>query len=677
MAGFVADIPIDLSVDGEDLFPADEDDQRKIVEYVARKFRLAEQARKPHEERWLVYYKAYRSFKAKRKPGMWRSQTWMPISFYVIETILPRLAAALPSPVCTPIGPEDVDPAETMQDLLTWAEDQSDLYPEQVASVKDTLIYGTGILKTGYIEKKGFNIRQEPVMEQTTQSVPTGEVDIDGNPMVQEMPGQPTPKLDEQGQPVMQTVREEYLTYAGPGAESVDLENFFPDPMGTDIGNCRYVIHRVYRDAAHIKAKIADGTYRVPDPDEWKRYLDNKTTNKALARLAAIERGGVDAGEEGTDKDLFPLLEYWTKDFMITVAGEEAQGILLRAQRNPFAHGEIPFVKLVDHPVPHEFWGVGELEPLEGIQDQLNAIWNARLDNIKLTLNKMYAVVADYMMDPKELVNRPGGVIRMREGLPLEQVFREIDTGEVTGAAYTEAQELEREGEKVTGVSPYQTGQDSPAYNRTATGVALISEQGNTRFSFKVSLAEHTGYKHLMRQFAGILQQFLPDDLVLRMKAGEVERKQQQAQMAGQQAMQQAFAATGDEAMAQQYGMQTMQQMMIDPNTGMPYDPLNAWKQITQDGINGRFDFSIEAESITQTLSARREQTLSLAQTAMADPYFKPRPIREDLLKEFGRKDPEHYLYSDQDIQMMQQQQAAAQAEPDTDEGSSGPPEGQ
>lgn len=675
MAGFAMDVPLDLSVDGEDLFPEDEEAQRKLVSYVQRKFKMAETARKPHEDRWLVYYKAYRSFVAKRKPGMWRSQTWMPISFYVIETILPRLCAALPSATVNPIGPEDVEPAETMEELLHWAEDKSELYPQQVSAVKSSLIYGTGVLKVGYGELKGFNIRQEPVMQQTTQSVATGEVDIDGNPMMQEMPGQPQPVLGPDGQPQMQTVREEYLTYAGPIAEAVDLENFFPDPMGDDVQNCRYVIHRVYRDAAHVKAKIADGTYRVPDQEDWKRYLNNKTTNKALQRLAAIERGAGEPSEEGMDKDLFPLLEFWTKDYVVTVAGEEAEGILLRAQRNPFAHGEIPFVRVVDHIVPHEFWGVGELEPLEGIQDQLNAIWNARLDNIKLTLNKMYAVVADYMMDPKELVNRPGGVIRMREGLPLEQVFREIDTGEVTGAAYTEAQELEREGEKVTGVSPYQTGQDSPAYNRTATGVALISEQGNTRFSFKVTLAEHTGYKHLMRQYAAVLQQFLPEDLVLRMKAGEVEKKQQAATMAAQQQGQQMLAAGYPPEAAQQQAMMTMQQMMIDPNTGMPYDPMNSWKVITQDAINGRFDFDIEAESSTQTLSTRREQTLSLAQTAMADPYFKPRPIREDLLKEFGRKDPEHYLYSDMDIQMMQQAAQAQQAPPGQDQG--GPPEGQ
>jgi len=349
---------------------------------------------------------------------------------------------------------------------------------------------------------------------------------------------------------------------------------------------------------------------------------------------------------------------------MFTVAGDRGQGVLLRAERNPYAHGELPFVRVVDHLVPHEFWGIGELEPLEGIQDTLNAIWNARIDNVKLALNQMFAVVMDYMMDPSDLVVRPGGVIRMREGLPLNQVFQQIDLGEVTSSSYTEAAELEREGEKVTGVSPYQTGQDSPAYNRTATGVALISEQGNTRFSFKVTLAEHMGFKKLVRQYASILQQYVPDDLILRIKGGEAQQKMQFAMQEMQQQMQQQIQMGADPAQVQQQMQMAQQQMQAQ------FDPRGVWTPISQDAITGRFDFSIDAESSSQTISMRREQTLSLAQTAMADPYFRPRPIREDLLKEFGRKNVEEYLYSDMEIQMMQQ--AAAQQEQPQE----GPPEG-
>jgi hypothetical protein len=333
-------------------------------------------------------------------------------------------------------------------------------------------------------------------------------------------------------------------------------------------------------------------------------------------------------------------------------------------------HGEIPFIRIVDHIVPHEFWGIGEVEPIEGIQDALNALWNSRLDNVKMSLNQMFAVVLDYLENPSDLVIRPGGIVRMREGLPLQNVFSQIDLGQVTDRAYTEAQELEREAEKASGVSPYQTGQDSPAYNRTATGVALISEQGNTRFSFKVQLAEHTGYKHLVRQFASLLQQYIPDELVIRIEADRaMEQAQKMLMEQGQMAIAQGMPA--EMVMMQQQQLMQDPQMMLQT---MGIDPMNGFKKVTPEGIIGRFDFNIEAESSAQTVSMRREQLMSMAQIGMKDAYFKPLPIRKKLIQEFGFKDVDTYLKSEAEVQMEMMAQAAQQAPPSEEGGSEQPP---
>ncbi len=659
------DTPQPSEVAEDDLYPVDPKEQQRLTSLIQRRFQTAARHRSAHEQTWMRYYKAYRSFRKRRKPGQWKSNVWMPISFYVIETILPRLAASLPSAKVNPIGPEDVLPAETMEELLEWSEDKSDLYPEQVKGVKSSLLYGTGILKTGVLEKKGSNIIREPMMTETTQEQATGQMDIDGNPMMQTVQSQ-VPMYGPDGKPVMTATRQEYVEYLGPYSQAVDIEHFFPDPLGDDVQTCRWVIQRVYRDRAHIQDLIKKGIYRLPDgvdPERWDSRLGGAISYASLSRLSEVELGGGGLDQEDP-KDVFPVLEMWTKSGEVyAVAGEEGEGILLRAEKNPYMHGEMPFIRIVDHIVPHEFWGIGEIEPLEGIQDALNALWNSRLDNVKLALNQMFAVVLDYMENPSDLVIRPGGVVRMREGLPLNQVFQQIDLGEVTQSSYTEAAELEREAEKVTGVSPYQTGQDSPAYNRTATGVALISEQGNTRFSFKVSLAEHTGYKSLVRQYASLLQQYIPDDLVIRIEGDRVmQQAQQLMQQQAQQMMQQGMPP--EQVMAQQQAMMQDPAMMMQQ---LGLDPFGGFKRVTPDSIVGRFDFDIEAESSAQTVSMRREQVLSLANTAMQDPYFKPRPIRKKVLETFGFKDVDTYLYTDADIQMMQQaaaQQQAATSEP-------------
>lgn len=600
-----AGIPIS-DVEGEDLFPTDDAEKNRLIRWVEERFKESQDARRLHEARWQRFYIMYRSFVKRRPKGDWRSRAWMPIAFYIIETITPRLVAQLPKFAVQPIGPEDVEPARAMEELLEWASDRSELYIELVKALKSSLLYGTGILKILYDEKTAYSIRQEPVMEETTIDVPIGQTDLEGQPMSQTVPGGQQPVVDpETGQPVMQSVREAYTAYAGPVAEAVDIENFFVDPVADSIETSRYVIHRVYRDRDHLEQMFKQGVYKRPDEDLLNRFL---TSHSSINRQASVELGPGSVSQY--DRNLFAILEVWTDDFVVAVLGEGDTGgasILLRADRNPFAHGEMPFVRIVDHLVPHEFWGIGELEPLEGIQDLINSLWNSRIDNVKIVMNSMFMAVTDYLQDPADLVVRPGGIIRVKEGLPVEQVVRPVDLGEVTQSSYEEVEALNALTEKVSGVSPYQTGADSPAYNRTATGISLISEQGNTRFTHKARIAELTGYKRLARQYAAVLQQFIPPELILRIQG-------------------------------------PLGQFMF--------------QQIDQSSIMGRFDFEVEAESALQTESVRRDQALNLFQLLAADPFVRPLKLREDILRVFGKRDIQNYVLSEQELQQMLQAQS-------------------
>ena len=88
----------------------------------------------------------YRSYVKKKGAGDWRARYWMPIAFFVIETITPRLVAQLPEPLVDAVGPEDAEPAKLMQEMIMWAAEQGDLYLELVKAIKSSLIYGIGVL---------------------------------------------------------------------------------------------------------------------------------------------------------------------------------------------------------------------------------------------------------------------------------------------------------------------------------------------------------------------------------------------------------------------------------------------------------------------------------------------------------------------------------------------------
>lgn len=584
---------IDYDSPEEDLFPTDDSNLKALTGWATSAFKDAESARKETEDRWRKYYKMYRSWGGKRPPGDWRSRVWIPMSFYVIETIVPRLVAQLPKLTVEPIGPEDVEGAEQMEKVLDYVTKQSDLYLELVKAFKSSLIYGTGILKTCYDEKYAVSIL--PEMEPVLMPAPLGQNDIEGNPQTTMVP-------TGQEQPTGKMTRQEILKYAGPMAEAVDLFNFFVSPEAEDVDGASYVIHRVFRTRQHIEHLSKMGKYHLPEDIDWDSLGSDSTPMSE--RLGDIGLTG-DNNTSAKGTKLIELREFWTDDVVFTLAGEKH---LIRCERNPYSHGEKPFVRIVDHMVQQEFYGVGELEPLEGIQDTMNALWNSRIDNVKLVINKMFAVSVDYLENENDLKMRPGGVIRLREGVPIDQAIQAIDMGDVTNDAYEEAAEMERLSEKVSGVSAYQMGTDSPALNRTATGVALISEQGNTRFAHKVRISELTGLRRLAKHFGSVIQQFLPEGFYIRLQG-----------------------AGG------QYLFQT----------------------VDQESIAGAFDYNIEAESASQTESLRRDQTLSMFHELISLPEVNRTKMIEDVLEVFGKKDTQSYI---QLMAILQQQMADQQA---------------
>lgn len=579
---------------GGDLFPKTPEEHARLLGWCLDEFRAADDVREPLATRWKRYYKLYRSWIV-RRTGDWRSKVFIPIAFYVIEAIAPRMVAQLPKFIVTPVGPEDEEPAETMEQLLSWSADRSRLYLELVKIYRSALKYGTGIAKVRH-ERKTIKVREQvpQTMPQTMdQQTPLMDemgapmLDLDGAPMMDTQPMQ----IGEVPTGSMKWERTEKVVYDGPCAEAVDIFNFWPAPEATSIEDARYVIQRTFRDDKYVKRMLDEGVYKMPPGMEFDDFFSGETNDIDKLRTETHN-----AGDDPT-RTLAELLEFWTDDTVMTVLNRRA---VVRVQENPFDHGEKPFIRVVDYFQEHEFWGIGEIEPLEGMQDVMNALWNQRIDNVRLVLNRMMAFDPDNIHDLRDLQIRPGGTIRVKtHDIPAGQVLQPIEIPDVTGSSYTEASEIERMTEKVSGVSAYTTGTDSPTQNDTATGISLITEAGNTRFSLKVRMAELTGLVPLARQFGSILQQFMPDEMIVRVVGEDGE---------------------------------------LD------------WKEVTADGLQGGFDFDIEAESSTVTESVRKEQAMSLMQTfaqiidpATGQPVLNLQALAKDVLDAFGKVNKDRY----------------------------------
>lgn len=587
-----------------DVWPESEDEYDKLLQWCQQSFTAAESAKQEHVEKWQRYYRLYRSH-IDKKVGEWKSTVFVPICFWVIETVTPRLVAQLPKFTCLPQTPEDVFTAENMEVLLDWSVSESGLYEELVKAMKSSLKYGTGILKTFHRQDVRYSRKTQPMFAPLRRPVPHQVMDETGNPLMG-LDGQPITEMRDVEVGMlnlgMQSQVTPYIAYDGPAAECIDIFNFWPAPEAHDITTARYVVHRTYKPMSYIKRRVAEGVYHWPS-NMTETEMTSTYNDPALERLSSIGRQS-----PNTDPTHRPceLLEFWLDDGrVITMVNRKA---LLRVQKNPFDHAEKPFIRIVDYLQEHEFWGVGEIEPIEGLQDVQNSLVNARIDNIRLVLNAMFYVNTDHVVDVKDFRSRPGGIIRGRGDWKPEEVFTRIDYGDVTGSAFTESELVERTTEKVSGVSGIQMGIEASNLNNTATGLALATEQGASRFGLKSKLIELMGLGQLGRQYASILQQFMTEERQVRLGA-------------------------------------------VDPSTGMPL-----FAVFTPDSIQGAIDIRIQAESTTQTESQRQEQKMNLL-GLMAQ--FWPQGVEaavDDVLDSMGIKDKDRFLQGGPITQSQMQQ---------------------
>ena len=592
---------------GPDLFPKTVDEHAELVGWCQQAFTAAKSAKQAREDKWRKYHRTYRSYIDKDAQSSWRSALFIPYTFSVVEAITPRMVASMPTFVCDPVGPEDVMPAKLMEQELRRSAEQVGLHVELTKAVKSALKYGTGILKNFHFEDVRRAYEKVPVMEEVPVEVPellpSGEQleDMTGaGQMTQQMTQQQ--KVDENGQPMFEWVPYEYLAYSGPKSVWVDPFHFWVAPEATDLDDARYTIERMWRDQSHIIKLLKEGVYRLPEG--VNSIAETFPTDEDI-REEVVGQGG-----QRNDDTRRPveLLEFHTNDGRVITFMN--QTTVIRVAENPYWHGEKPYTYFVDYLQEGEFWGVGEVEAIEGMQDLVNALYNQRVDNIRITMDAMFAINAKAIEDERDLVIKPGGVIRIAGDFLPQEAFQRIDLGDVTGNAFAEAEQLEQLIERVSGIGGYQLGQVEEGQNRTATGVSLITEAGSTKFALKVQLMEKMGLRRLARQWGALVQQFLEEDRTIRV-------------------------------------------LGINGQWFFP--------SLTPEAIQGNLDYEIDVASSTVTESARIEQSMMLFQTlAPALPQAVPK-LAQDLLEAAGKKDMMPYMMGAPDIMLLSQLMGAQQ----------------
>jgi hypothetical protein len=425
---------------------------REALELVKKRYNASVAYLQPYFSHWQDLYKLYRCQLDKGKLP-WRSNLFISKTFEIIETLAPRIAEAQKVFKTIPTEGSDVQSAEAYTDLLKYQFYRGDMEAVIEEWVKETLIYGTGIIKVTW-----------------------GKDDM-------------------------------------PIAEVVDVFDFYPDPKARYIEEAKYAIHRVMRDIEDLK----DNPNYDQDVISYLEKNNEGTTDSSVERRQTLGVTGI--SDTDRTRKRFEVLEYWGyfkgEEYLIATTCDR----ILRCEKNPYKSG-MPFVVAVDQKVPHQLYGIGEIEPIESMQNELNDVRNQRMDNIKLSLNNMWHVVAGGVQFEDELVSRPGGIIHLTRVDGLIPNQRQT----IDGSAFTEESIIKNDMERTTGVnsplsgalvSPMGGGSGSSFGGKTASAFNAAIAQSDKRFNSKISQIKR-GLVAIGRKFLELDQQFMTKPQVVR-----------------------------------------------------------------------------------------------------------------------------------------------------------------
>lgn len=446
-----------------------------IANSVLNAYREAKRFRAQFDKNWERWYRLYAGQHWDGPRPEWRSTPVVNFIFSTIETILPIMTDNNPQINVVPKNQDSQQMSAIMGTIMEklWCTNSMPMkLPE---TIKNALKYGTAIQKVWWNPKMSDGL---------------GDVAV----------------------------------------SVVDPRHFYPSPGAKNIQDAAYVIFAanvpldsVIRDFPDCKGKIEGGIWD-PELTVQKTITSQRVdsgvflgpVSNTLGTATTEFRGNLQ-GKDGTmDRNkLCTLIEWWHRDdsgqTWVTIM---ANGYLLKHDKNPFNHNKFPFVRYIDYIVPSMFWGMGEIQQLEKLQENINQRRAQITDILRLTANPPFVADADSGVNPKAMTNRPASIIYKNRGSEVRWL-----TPPQLPSALFELQDLDKKDfDAISGVLDVTQGR-RPTGIEAASAIAELQEAAQTRIRFKVRIMEES-LRELGEMMLSLVQQFYDMPRTIRIKAG-------------------------------------------------------------------------------------------------------------------------------------------------------------
>lgn len=486
---------------------------KKAQEWAIARIKELDIAYEPHFKIALEHYMNYNSktFKSFYKG---RADTFVPLSFQIVETILARYMRAIHQPkIPFPlqgIGEEDKLAQQKIEALFHIQQRQQvKMYLKHLDYFRGMLMYGRGYAKmkwrTEY--RKVRKLVAEP-----------GFTQIGGMPI-------PT---------VMKTTSKQEIILKYDCWDFIPTDYFDmrvdPEAPNADIQRAGFVVEKRMIDWSVLK-KMATQVDSESRPiysnfDDLEGKGDAAMTEEEIDRKLAMNINISALNAIKQDGVKHRLDEIWCT-YDIDGDGIAEEGVLMtildqkriiRCELNPLWHNEYPYISSNTFRRPNEFLGQGLLDATRKIQYEINDKRNQSLDYGSMALNASWIVGDGAGLEDSQIRMSQHGVLRVRDKNQIETMKFPAELMQLAEQANAIMESNMREA---TGATRSVAGLQQGGPRQTASQFAQLLAQAGERGRLGLDSYAEEAHREIGYQAHALNQQFLRRDTYVRLTEEE------------------------------------------------------------------------------------------------------------------------------------------------------------
>lgn len=473
-------------------------------------------------ERMLRIYESFSTYEEQRR-AEWSTTFKVNKAHEVIEKVLPRIIAKNPRWVVSP-RTDDFNPTKDLpmddgtpeaqlarakeyqrrleqakefshgiQDYLSYIFEEYGLVNQTRLWAKNMLVYGKGRAKIKYKYETATILEDEEILPEPSV------------PETPQLPGQPPQPVVSKKKRKVEKVVGEYPT--------IDVKSWtdiYTDPRYLRVGDMPAYIENVNGVRLWDLKRNKDKYFNLDKLEEIAGLssfnTDNAEYKRRVQAIAGIQNLTIDTAVDKNALHLTVYYGYFQEDDDME---EKMYKICVVENMLVISYEEItqiPFEEIDCFEDTETNHSVGFVEPIVGLQDELNFKKNSSSEYINHALNRSWLWSANSGVDPRDLISKPNNIIVTSKNAQEAMAnLIEIPHRELNSSFFQEQNDFERQIQSMTFTVDTSNAQSQQALTNTATGIRIKFFESNSvidevRKHFEHGL-ERLAYKLLQTTF--------------------------------------------------------------------------------------------------------------------------------------------------------------------------------